>query len=173
MIKVGPDQLFRPHKAAEARAAIAAMAARKTDLVKIWLDDFGGGVPAKMSLRGLYRRHRRSPSPRHSGRPHMSADLADAKAIVAAGADILAHGVRDLPVDAEFIAALKTQGVWYVPTLSLDDATFAWAEQAPGPELHSPERPSRPSSPARSTTRPGGQRCWPIPKLRQRGPRSR
>lgn len=130
MIKVGPDQLFRPHNAAEARAAIAAMAARETDLVKIWLDDFGGGVPAKMSpevytavIDEAHRRGIRVASHVH--------DLADAKAIVAAGADILAHGVRDLPVDAEFIAALKTHGVWYVPTLSLDDATFAWAEQAP------------------------------------------
>lgn len=130
MIQVGPDQLFRPRNADEARAAVDAMADRKTDLVKIWLDDFGGGVPAKMSpevYRAVIdRAHERGV--RVAAHIH---DLADAKAIVAAGADILAHGVRDRPVDAEFIAALKAKGVWYVATLALDDASFAWADRAP------------------------------------------
>jgi len=130
MIKVGPDQLFRPRDAAEARAAVAAMADRKTDLVKIWLDDFGGGVPAKMRPE-VYQAvideaHRRGV--RVAAHIH---DLADAKAIVAAGADILAHGVRDQAVDQDFIALMKARGVWYVATLALDEATFAWAEQAP------------------------------------------
>ncbi|WP_165071730.1 amidohydrolase family protein [Paludisphaera rhizosphaerae] len=129
MIKVGADQLFRPRNADEARAAVDAMADRKTDLVKIWLDDFGGGVPAKMSP-AVYQAvidqsHKRGV--RVAAHIH---DLADARAIVAAGADIIAHGVRDQPVDAEFIAALKAKGVWYIPTLALDDASFAWADQA-------------------------------------------
>src|ERR1700683_1442745 len=58
-------------------------------------------------------------------------DRADAEAIVDAGADILAHGVRDQPVPPEFIAKLKRKGVWYIPTLALDEAAFAWADQAP------------------------------------------
>lgn len=130
MVKLGPDQLFRPRDADEARAAVDAMADRKTDLVKIWLDDFGGGVPAKMSpevYRAVIdRAHERGV--RVAAHIH---DLVDAKAIVAAGADILAHGVRDRPVDAEFIETLKTRGVWYVATLALDDASFAWADRAP------------------------------------------
>ncbi|AGA26845.1 amidohydrolase family protein [Singulisphaera acidiphila] len=130
MVKLGPDQLFRPRNAVEARAAITAMAERKTDLIKIWLDDFAGGVPAKMSPEVynavIDEAHRRGI--RVAAHIH---DLADAKAIVAAGADIIAHGVRDQPVDPVFIDAMKAQGVWYVATLSLDDATFAWADQAP------------------------------------------
>ncbi len=50
-------------------------------------------------------------------------DLADAKAIVRAGVDILAHGVRDAPVDDELIQMMKERSVWYVPTLSLTLAT--------------------------------------------------
>jgi imidazolonepropionase-like amidohydrolase len=130
MVKLGPDQLFRPRDADEARAAVDAMADRGTDLVKIWLDDFGGGVPAKMSPEVYHavieRAHERGV--RVAAHIH---DLADAKTIVAAGADILAHGVRDRPVDAEFIDALKAKGVWYVATLALDDASFAWADRAP------------------------------------------
>lgn len=130
MVKLAPDQLFRPKTADEARAAVDAMADRRTDLVKIWLDDFGGGVPAKMSPEVYHavidRAHERGV--RVAAHIH---DLADAKAIVAAGADILAHGVRDEPVDPEFVAALKDRGVWYVATLALDDASFAWADRAP------------------------------------------
>jgi hypothetical protein len=40
--------------------------------------------------------------------------LADAKALVAAGLDVLAHGVRDLPVDDELVQALKVHGTWYI-----------------------------------------------------------
>lgn len=129
MVKLAPDQLFRPSTAEEAHAAVDFMADHRTDLVKIWLDDFGGGVPAKMSpvvYRAVIERaHDRGV--RVAAHIH---DLADAKAIVAAGADMLAHGVRDEPVDAELIAALKEGGVWYVPTLALDEASFAWAEKA-------------------------------------------
>ena len=130
MIKVGPDQLLRPRDVEEARAAVDAMADRKTDLVKIWVDDFGGAVPAKMTPEVykavIERAHARGV--RVAAHIH---DLADAKAVVDAGVDVIAHGVRDLPVDREFIDALKARGVWYVATLALDDASFAWADQAP------------------------------------------
>ncbi len=54
--------------------------------------------------------------------------LDDAKALVGAGVDILAHGVRDRPVDAELIAAMKTHGVVYVPTLALDESQYIYAQ---------------------------------------------
>lgn len=129
MAKLGPDQIFRPENAQEARAAVDAMAARKTDLVKIWLDDFGGGVPTKMSPEVYHAVIDQAHSRGIRVAAHIH-DLADARAIVAAGADILAHGVRDQPVDRELVEALKARGVWYVATLALDDASFAWADRA-------------------------------------------
>ncbi len=130
MLKVGPDQLFRPSTPGEARKAVAAMAAEKTDLVKLWLDDFGGSVPVKMSpaiyTAVIAEAHARGL--RVAAHIH---DLADAEAIVAAGADIIAHGVRDKPVPPAFVATLKAKGIWYIPTLQLDEATFAWADRAP------------------------------------------
>ncbi|WP_337173227.1 amidohydrolase family protein [Paludisphaera sp.] len=128
VVNVGPDQIIRPRDADEARAAIDSMADRKTDLVKLWLDSMGGAVPAmspEVFRAAIARSHERGL--RVAVHIH---DLADAKAAVAAGADILAHGVRDLPVDDEFIDALKSKGVWYVATLALDDASFAWADRA-------------------------------------------
>ncbi|MCC7253137.1 amidohydrolase family protein [Hyphomicrobium sp.] len=130
MMKVGPDQLFRPATAEEARQAVDRMAAAKTDLVKIWLDNFGGLLPVKMAPE-VYRAVI-DQSHRHGLRvaAHVH-DLVDAEAIIDAGADIIAHGIRDKPVPPELIAKMKEKGVWYVATLALDDATFAWADQAP------------------------------------------
>ncbi len=52
--------------------------------------------------------------------------LADAKATLAAGADLIAHSVRDRAVDAAFIAALKARDVCYVPTFTREVSTFAY-----------------------------------------------
>src|SRR5947209_3297930 len=58
-------------------------------------------------------------------------DLDDAKAIVRAGVDIIAHGVRDKPVDPEFIDMMKARSVWYIATIGLDESMYSFAEQAP------------------------------------------
>ena len=55
--------------------------------------------------------------------------LHDAKAVVEAGADILAHGVRDQPVDEELIRMMKAKSVWYVATLGVDEANYIYAKQ--------------------------------------------
>jgi imidazolonepropionase-like amidohydrolase len=55
--------------------------------------------------------------------------LADAKALVAAGIDVLAHSVRDQPVDDELIRALKAHGVFYIPTLNVDHSFFVFVDQ--------------------------------------------
>src|ERR1700753_3574801 len=105
MLKIGDDQLYRPRDAQEARDAVRAMAEHHTDLVKLWLDDFGGSIPAKMEpavyqavLDEAHERGLRVAAHIH--------DLADAEAVVEAGADILAHGIRDQEVPAEFVDKL-------------------------------------------------------------------
>lgn len=126
-LKVAPNQLFRPDTPDEAREAIDRMAAANTDLVKLWLDNFGGLLPVKMKPE-IYRAVIEQ-SHKHGLRvaAHVH-DLDDALAIIDAGADIIAHGIRDKPVTPELIEKMKAKGVWYVPTLALDDATFIWAE---------------------------------------------
>jgi len=52
--------------------------------------------------------------------------LADAKATLAAGADLIAHSVRDVPVDDAFINALKSRDVCYSPTLTREISTFIY-----------------------------------------------
>jgi imidazolonepropionase-like amidohydrolase len=52
--------------------------------------------------------------------------LDDAARLVNDGIDILAHGVRDKPVDTSLIKAMKARGVWYIPTLGLDETFFCF-----------------------------------------------
>ncbi|WP_336491949.1 amidohydrolase family protein [Methylobacterium nigriterrae] len=127
MIRVSADQLLRPASAEEGREAVRAMKARGTDMVKLWLDDFGGSVPAKMQpavyVAVIDEAHRLGL--RVAAHVH---DLEDARAVTQAGADVLAHGVRDKPVDPDFVALLKARSTWYIATLALDEATFAYAD---------------------------------------------
>jgi len=54
--------------------------------------------------------------------------LADAKSLVADGVDVLAHSVRDQLVDQQLLSAMKQRGVYYIPTLTVDSSSFAFAE---------------------------------------------
>lgn len=127
-VHVAPDQLFRPATPEQARQSVDAMADEGTDLVKIWVDDFNHSLPVKMDpaiikavVDEAHKKHLRVAAHIH--------DLDDAQRVVASGVDILAHGVRDKPVPASFAQMLKARGIWYIPTLQLDEATTAWAEQ--------------------------------------------
>ncbi|HUP39719.1 MAG TPA: amidohydrolase family protein [Vicinamibacterales bacterium] len=52
--------------------------------------------------------------------------LADAKGLVHAGLDIIAHSIRDHDVDPAFIAELKRRNVGYIPTLTRDLSVFQY-----------------------------------------------
>jgi imidazolonepropionase-like amidohydrolase len=84
--------------------------------------------------------------------------LDDAKYILNSGADLLAHSVRDLAVDDEFIDLINAKNVCYIPTLTREVSTFVYegepeffsdpyflkeAEPAILEQLKSPERQTR------------------------------
>ncbi len=52
--------------------------------------------------------------------------LQDAKDVLEAGADLIAHSVRDQPVDAPFIDRLKSRSVCVCPTLMREVSTFVY-----------------------------------------------
>ena len=56
-------------------------------------------------------------------------NLADAKNTLAAGADFIAHSVRDQAVDGEFIEGLKSADVCYTPTLTRELSTFVYESE--------------------------------------------
>jgi imidazolonepropionase-like amidohydrolase len=125
--EVGSDQVLRPRDAVEARDAVRGMATRHPDVIKIWVDDLYGKFPKMRPdiytavIDEAHRHHLRVAA-------HVFY-LEDAKALVAAGVDILAHSVRDKPVDSELIDAMRKRGVWYIPTLTVDESMFIYGDR--------------------------------------------
>ena len=101
----------------EGRKAVQELAARKVDIVKVWVDDRDGKYPKLgPELYGpiIEEAHRRG----LRVTAHIF-DLADAKGLMKAGIDAFAHGVRDTDVDAELLAMFKQRpNVIVVPNLA-------------------------------------------------------
>ena len=128
-VPIGESRVSRPDTVEMARASIREMAARKTDMVKIWLDGAGGLMPKlKPDIYSAVIDEAHKNGLRVAAHIY---DLDDAKAIVRAGVDVIAHGVRDKPVDSEFIDMMKARSVWYISTIVLDYTNFAFSDQPP------------------------------------------
>jgi imidazolonepropionase-like amidohydrolase len=120
------------------------MAARHPDIVKLWLDDSYGRYPKMQPA--VYKAILDECRDRGLRVAAHVFYLTDAKAPVRDGVDVLAHSVRDRDVDPEFVKMMKTGGVLYIPTLTVDESFFVFAEHpdvmgdsffqlAAGPEL--------------------------------------
>ena len=55
--------------------------------------------------------------------------LDDAKAVLEAGGDLIAHSIRDLPVDDEVMDMMRQRNVCYVPTLTREISTFIYESE--------------------------------------------
>ena len=120
-------QVYRPSTPEEARAEVRETAQRHPDLIKIWVDDARHTLPAKMNPE-VYKAIIEEA---HTNGLRVAAHifyLEDAKSLVSDSVDILAHGVRDTAVDPEFVKSIKGRGAWYIPTLSLDESFYIYAE---------------------------------------------
>jgi imidazolonepropionase-like amidohydrolase len=131
-LAVASDQLYRPATPEEARADVAAMAARHPDIVKLWLDDSLGKFPKMQPA--VYKAIIEECRNRGLRVAAHVFYLSDAKALVRDGIDVLAHSVRDRDVDPEFVKMMKDNSVLYIPTLTVDESFFVFAEH---PELMS------------------------------------
>ncbi|WP_068079440.1 amidohydrolase family protein [Novosphingobium rosa] len=121
------DQLYRPTTVEEARADVDETAARHPSFIKVWVDDFHHAVPARMKPE-IYKAVIEEA---HAKGLRVAAHVyyrEDARKLVEAGADVLAHGVRDELVDADLIALMKRRGTWYIPTLGLDESFYIYAQ---------------------------------------------
>lgn len=116
--------VLNPATPDEARAQVAEVAAQKVDIVKIRVDDNLGTTP-KMPP-AVYRA---VIDAAHAQGLRVAVHLfylADAKALLDAGADFVAHSVRDVDVDAELIAEMKAKRVCLSPTLMREVSTFVY-----------------------------------------------
>ena len=103
-----PGRITAPHwitTEAEGRKAVDELADKKVDIVKIWVDtrdskfkkltpDIYGPIVDEAHKKGL------------RVTAHIF-DLEDGKGLIRAGVDAFAHGVRDRPIDDEFLALWK------------------------------------------------------------------
>ena len=110
--------------AAEAKQAVARVAATKPDLIKIRVDD-NLGTTAKMTPE-VYRAVIEEAHARKLRVASHIFYLDDAKDLLRSGADVIAHSVRDRDVDDEFVSLLKTKRAAYIPTLTRELSTFVY-----------------------------------------------
>jgi imidazolonepropionase-like amidohydrolase len=108
----------------EARAAVDDVAKLKPDWIKIRVDD-NLGTAEKMRPE-VYRAVIEQT---HKHKLRLAAHLfylADAKDLLRAGADYLAHSIRDAEVDRELIDLMKARDVCLCPTLMREVSTFVY-----------------------------------------------
>src|SRR5262245_23391829 len=111
---------------AEARKAVNDMAAKKVDLIKIWVDDNMGALPKlspALSAAIIDEAHKKN----LKVVAHVFY-LADAKELVKAGVDGLMHSIRDREVDDDLINAMKSKNVIYTPTLTAHESKFVYVD---------------------------------------------
>lgn len=56
--------------------------------------------------------------------------LEDARKLLEAGSDMIAHSIRDVPVDEAFISLIRGRNVGYCPTLTRELSTFVYGDTA-------------------------------------------
>jgi imidazolonepropionase-like amidohydrolase len=112
--------------AAQARARVDQLADKGADIAKMWVDTHHGEYPKitepvrKAIIEEAHKRHMLAFA-------HLY-ELADAKSLVDDGLDMIAHSVRDKPVDKELIDKIKKHNVTYVPTLMREVSTYIYSE---------------------------------------------
>lgn len=136
-----------------ARAAVADVVRQGSDIVKIRVDDNLGTTP-KMK-RETYRA---VIAEAHRLGKRVAAHifyLDDAKDLLRAGVDLLAHSIRDRDVDAELIGLMKARNTCLSPTLMREVSTFVYETRpaffddpfflryADGPTVRALESPAR------------------------------
>ncbi len=137
------DSAYGVTTEAEARRYVQELAAKKADMVKIWVDDRNGTVEKLKP--NLYRA---IIDEAHKHNIHVFAhvlELADVKDLVRAGIDGFAHMIRDKDIDDELLALLKQRpDVFFQQTLwgerrSIYSSKPAWVDEPLLRETFSPE----------------------------------
>jgi len=127
LFAAGP--VLAPKTVDEAVKQVDENVAMNVDIIKIRVDDNLGTTPKmqpeiyKAVINEAHKKGKRVAV-------HLFY-LDDAKAVLDAGADFIAHSVRDKDVDEPFIAMLKRRDVCYCPTLMREVSTFTYESTPP------------------------------------------
>ena len=117
------NAVYEVSTGAEARTAVAGMAAKGIKQLKIWVDDRRGTYP-KMTPEVynaiIDEAHRRGML------VHAHAiQMADQKAVVRAGVDVLVHTVQNEPIDDELMSLLREKKPYWTTVIGLGDRSEA------------------------------------------------
>jgi imidazolonepropionase-like amidohydrolase len=110
-----------PGTVEEARTSVDGHADLGVDMIKTRLEGGPGDMTPEVFTALIARAHERD--------LRVAAHifyLDDARGLVEAGVDVLAHSVRDQDVDDAFVERLAGQGVGYIPTLTRDLSVFVY-----------------------------------------------
>lgn len=110
----------------EARKSIDELATQHPDLMKVRVDDFLGArpkMPPAVYTAAIDEAHKDG----YRTAAHVVL-LEDAKGLLHAGIDYIAHSIRDKDVDADLIHLMKQRHVYYCPTLTREVAVFTYSE---------------------------------------------
>jgi len=126
---MGMTHIYRPETPEEAVRQVQELAAFRPDVIKMWVDDFYGQFRKDQIMKPeIYTAIIRE-AHKHNIRvaSHLY-HLADAYKLVEAGVDIMAHSIRDAEIDDNLLADMKKKNVSYIPTLSLDEFAYIYAD---------------------------------------------
>jgi imidazolonepropionase-like amidohydrolase len=105
----------------EARQAVNRNADMKVDIIKIHINGNANDMTPAVYGALIDQAHKRG--------LRVAAHLfyaKDARGLLKAGVDVLAHSVRDRDIDPEMVAELKRRNVGYIPTLTRDLSVFVY-----------------------------------------------
>jgi imidazolonepropionase-like amidohydrolase len=110
----------------QARQSVDELIRNEPNFVKVRIDDFRG-ARAKMPPEVYKAAIDEAQNNGFRTAAHI-VYLDDAKGVLRAGVDYIAHSVRDQEVDQEFINLMKKRDVSYCPTLTREVAVFTYSE---------------------------------------------
>lgn len=119
---MGFTHIYRPATVQDAVKDVDELAPLKPDVIKIWVD---GNPTMKEDIYTAIIAAAHKHGIRVAAHVYR---LADARRLVAAGIDIFAHSIRDSVIDQAFAEEIARRKIVYIPTLSLDDLAFIYAE---------------------------------------------
>jgi imidazolonepropionase-like amidohydrolase len=110
----------------QARKSVDELIRNKPDIIKVRVDDFRGArqkMTPEVYAAVIDEAHKNG----FRTAAHI-VFLDDAKGVLQAGVDYIAHSVRDREVDDEFVRLMKKRHVSYSPTLTRELAVFTYSE---------------------------------------------
>ncbi|WP_126972713.1 amidohydrolase family protein [Gynurincola endophyticus] len=126
-VEFGMTSVLRPSTPQQVKPLMDSLITLHPSVIKIWVDDFGGKY--KKMEPSIYKA---IIDEAHKNNVRVASHayyLSDARQLVNDGVDIIAHSIRDSIIDDALIQQMKSKGIIYIPTLTLDQYAYIYASK--------------------------------------------